>query len=136
MIALPSQRTLRDYTYFLESTIGFSSAVDQHLMGTAKIETLADYQKCVALVLDEMHIKEDLVYNKHTGNLIGFVNLGSFNNLLLEYERSLQCEEDTSTQQLSKTMLVFVRGLCTNLNYPYAQFACKAVSGDLLFSPF
>ena len=28
VIALPSQRTLRDYTYFLDSNIGFSSAVD------------------------------------------------------------------------------------------------------------
>ena len=26
--------------------------------------------------MDKMHIKEDLVYNKHTGKLVGFVNLG------------------------------------------------------------
>ena len=31
-IALPSQRTLRDYTYFLQSSVSFSSDVDQHLM--------------------------------------------------------------------------------------------------------
>ena len=30
----------------------------------------------VALVLDEVHVKDDLVYDKHQGNLIGFANLG------------------------------------------------------------
>lgn len=36
-----------------------------------------------------------------------------------------------------KTMLVFyVRGLFSDLEFPYAQFACKSLSGDLLFSPF
>ena len=34
-------------------------------------------------------------------------------------------------------MLVFmVRGLFTSLEFPYAQFAGRAVSGDLLFDPF
>ena len=28
------------------------------------------------LVMDEMHIKEDLVYNKHTGEVIGFWEFG------------------------------------------------------------
>ena len=36
-----------------------------------------------------MHIKEDLVYNKHTGELVGFVNLGDINTHLLKYEQSL-----------------------------------------------
>ena len=51
-------------------------------MEVAKIVTLEEYQKCVGLVLDEMHVKEELVFSKHTGNLIGFVNLGSVNDLL------------------------------------------------------
>ena len=82
-----------------------------------------------------MHVKEDLVFSKHSGDLVGFVNLGSINTLLLEYERSLQSEDHTP--QLAKSMFVFfVRGLFMNLNLPYAQFACKSVSGDLLFNPF
>lgn len=30
----------------------------------------------VTLVMDKVHIKEDLVYDKHEGTLVGFVNLG------------------------------------------------------------
>ena len=31
--------------------------VDKYLMEVAKIDTLEEFQKCVGLVLDEMHIK-------------------------------------------------------------------------------
>ena len=32
--------------------------------------------KCSVLVMDKMHIKEDLVYDKHQESLVEFVNLG------------------------------------------------------------
>ena len=83
----PSQRTLRDYMYFHSTTIGFSVEVDQQLLDAAKLEdTLNQY---VLLVLDEMYIKEELVYDKHEGDLIGFSNLGNINNYLLKFEASL-----------------------------------------------
>lgn len=36
-IALPSQRTVRDYTYFVSSSVDFSADVDTQLMEVAKI---------------------------------------------------------------------------------------------------
>ena len=39
VINLPSQRTLRDYTHFLESVPGFSADVDQMLMEVAKVSS-------------------------------------------------------------------------------------------------
>lgn len=130
-IALPSQRTVWDYTYFLDSRIGFTNDVDKHLTETANLSSLADYQKCVAVI---MHIKEDLVFNKHSGDLVGFANLGSVNNLLLQCECSLEC--DDASPDFAKSMFVFlVRGLFIQLNFPYAQFACKSVSGDLPCNP-
>lgn len=83
-------------------------------MEAAKVDTLEEYQKCVACIMDEMHIKEDLVFSKHMGTLIGFTNLGTINDLLLQYERSLDSEND-SPAHLAKSMLVFfIRGLFTN----------------------
>ena len=137
VIALPSQRTLRDYTHFVQSRLGFSEEVDRQLMEAAKVtESLEDYKKCVVIIMDEMHIKEDLVFDKYTGRLIGFTNVGKVNDLLLQFERSLESDQD-STVPIAKSMLVlFVRGLFNNLEFPYAQFACKSLSGDLLFNPF
>lgn len=131
-VYLPSQRTLRDYTYFNSTTIGFSIQVDQQLLDVAKLENKLN--QYVLLVLDEMYIKEELVYDKHEGELIGFSNLGNINNHLLKFEASLK--SDSQDVQLAKSMLVLmVRGLFSKLNFPYAQFACAKLTGDLLLEP-
>ena len=69
-LSLPSQRTLRDYTHYATVTSGFSMAVDQQLIDAAHIGTCEERKKCVVLLLDEMHIKEDLVYNNFSGMLL------------------------------------------------------------------
>ena len=94
-----------------------------------------ELNKSVTLVIDEVHVKEELVYNKHQGNLIGFVNLGETNNHLLKLQEMLQGGQDHHA--LANSMLVFmVRGLFTKFNFPYAQFSCSDLSGDLMFDPF
>ena len=40
-----------------------------------------EFEKCVVIVMDEMYIKEDLIYNKHIGELVGFTNLGDVNSI-------------------------------------------------------
>ena len=67
VIKLPSQRTLRDYTYYTKATCGFSEDVDQQLMMVAKIDSCPEREKYVIILMDEMHVKEGLVYDKHTG---------------------------------------------------------------------
>lgn len=136
VVSLPSQRTLRDYTHYIPPSTGFSSEVDQQLIAAAQIEKLEDWQKCVIVILDEMHIKEDLIYNKHSGEFIGFANLGSINAQLLAFEEAL-CSTPETPEPLAKSMLVImVRGLFTKLRFPYAQFPCANVTGDLLHEPF
>lgn len=78
-VKLPSQRTLQDYTHHVPTWPGLSKEVDQQSIEVAKLQTCAEFQKYVALV--EMHIKEDLVYDKHSGELVGFINLGETNNV-------------------------------------------------------
>ena len=136
-IHLPSQRTLRDYTHFVNASAGFSDEVDLQLAVAANVEKCPEYEKYTAIIFDEMYIKEDLVYNKHTNNLVGFANLGDVNNHL-SFERSLQ--ENPSfigDELLARTMMVLmVRGLFSRLEFPYVQFPCSKVTGDLMFQPF
>lgn len=115
---MPSQRTLRDYSSCVKAQAGFSAEVDRQLFEAANLHlsSCEGWQKLVCLLLDEMYIREDLVYNKHTGKLIGFCNLGEINDHLLSFERSLDADNDTSTPPLAKTIMVFmVRGLFTPL---------------------
>ena len=46
--------------------------------------------------MDEVHIKNELVYDNHHGSLIGFVNLGDTNNRLLEFENALYNDDDST----------------------------------------
>ena len=126
---MPSQRTLHDHTNYSTTRNGFLFEIDQHLVDVADLSR--DLHKYVILVIDEVHIKEELVCNKHEGCLIGFVNL---NNQLLEFESALA--KDNSRHPLASTMLIIMaRGLFCRLNYPYAQFGCSNSTGDQLFDP-
>ena len=59
VVALPSQRTLRDYTHHVPPTPGFSAEVDCQLINAANLDQCEERERYVILVLDEMHIKED-----------------------------------------------------------------------------
>ena len=134
-IKLPSQRTLRDYTHFVKAATGFSSEVDEMVAQAGNVDKCEVYQRYVLLILDEMHIREDLVFDKHSGELIGFVNLGDINQHLVAFEQAVTGENQPH-QPLASTMMVFmVRGLFTKLQFAYAQFPCGTITGDLLFGP-
>ena len=66
-IRLPSQRTLRDYTHHTKATVGFSKEVNKQLQVVAKMSLCPEREKCVIIIMDEMHLREDLAYDKHTG---------------------------------------------------------------------
>lgn len=133
-MSLPSTRTLRDYTHVMESSTGFQADVTEQLLKEMKYGSLKSYEKNVALVFDEVRIKDRLVYDKHKKRVIGFVDVGDVNNELLKFERSLTSEDSRLQESVAKHMLVFmVRGIFTHLKFPYAQFATRDISGDLLF---
>ncbi len=135
-IRLPSQRTLRDYTYYVKASIGFSSEVDEMLMKAADVSSCPGRDKCVLLLLDEMHIRHDIVFDKHTGQMIGFTNLGDINRHLMDFEQSIMNNTKPSPN-LAKTMAVLmVRGLFSKLQFAYAQLPSADLSGDQLYDPF
>lgn len=77
-ISLPSTRTLRDYTYYNDTKIGFSIATDRELLHLTK--NYEPWQKLVCITMDEMYICEGVVYDKHTGKITGFTDTGDINN--------------------------------------------------------
>ena len=137
-IQLPSQRTLRDYTHYIKAKAGFSDEVDAMLFRDAKVETCLDREKCILLLFDEVHIREDIVYNQHSGEVIGYANLGDINKHLLAFEHSLSHDNEPAPPTPAKTMMVImVRGLFNSLHqFPFAQFACSEFTGELLYDPF
>ena len=133
VLKLPSERTLRDYTHIVKSKPGLQQDVDEQLVKEAKLEEIPDHQKYVALIFDEVKIKEDLVYNKHSGELIGFVDISDVHEHLTALEQSC-LETADSSPKLATHMLVFmIRGLFSSLEFPYAQFPVASASGEVIF---
>ena len=131
---LPSERTLRDYTHWTKVTSGFQPSSFERLLVDMKYNELEEWQKFAVLLHDEVKIKSDLVYCKHTGELIGFANLGEINNVLLDFEK--HCQENTDPMpDLATYMLVFmVRGITIRLEYPLAHFPCHGgITADSIF---
>lgn len=87
VLHLPSERTLRDYHHIAPSTSGFSKALGKQLQDALSEQTPQHLAKYVSLVLDEMFIKEGLFFDKHSGALVGYSDIGGVNNMLADYER-------------------------------------------------
>jgi hypothetical protein len=84
-------------------------------------------QRYVAVLFDEMKVKEGLVYNKYSGEIVGFVNLGGINDELLHIEKDDQ-------PVVAKQMLVLmVCGILFKLDFPYAHFSTCGITADLLY---
>ena len=80
-----------------------------------------------------MHVKEGLFFDKHTGKLVGYSDLGKVNNLLSDYEQKLTTSQG-NPRPIGKCMLMFmVRGLFTNLKFPYVQFSANSTKGADIF---
>ena len=116
----------------MTSSVGFSASVDQQLMHAAEVSKCLEFKKNMVLVIDEMHIREDLVYDKNSGALIGFANLGEINTHLIRFQAALEAGK-CGEEQLAKTVMVFMgRGLFSSLEFPYLQIPLTTATGDLL----
>ena len=135
VITLPSERTLCDYRHCFTADFGFSASSDRQLSEAVKSQTPSHLSKYVTVITDEMYIKAGLVFNKASGALVGFHDLGEVNNLFGDMERELK--NPSTRRPLAKVMLVFmVRGLFTPMKFPYVQFAAVSTKGATLFPLF
>lgn len=136
VITLPSERTLSDYRHHSSSTSGFSYSTDMQLLDLLKSQEPSELAKYVTVVLDEMYVREGLVFQKSSGALIGYSDLGEINNMLNDAERQYK-NPDEHRRPLAKVMLVFmIRGLFNKMKFAYAQFPAASTKGAELFPLF
>ncbi len=129
-VKLPSERTLRDYTNYFEMKTGFQDGVDDQLTQEISLLRLPENRKFFGILLDEMNIREGLVFNKYSGKIIGFTELGTINDDLLRLEQ----EEEEHPNFAKYVLAIMVRGtLCSKLEFPYAHFGTRGITADLMF---
>ena len=125
-VILPSRRRLRDYKNYIRPERGFNSKIINEL--ATKIKDFGDSEKYVVILLDEIKIQENLVWDKHTGELVGFVDLGDVD---LNYA-TLQKTNEIATHILS----FMVRSIVNPFKFSLANFATTCVTSGQIFPLF
>ena len=136
VLTLPSERTLNDYTHVVKERVGFQKSVNCQLVSEANVQEEKD--KYTVLLFDEMKIKEELVFDKHSCELVGFVDLGEINNILDRLKHRCRSSTDDEApfveSDIATHILQFmVRGVFTKLEFPLACIPTRDITGDTLF---
>lgn len=125
---LPSEQTLWDCVHYSSNKPGFQPEVLGQLLKEANLEALLSSRRFIALILDEMKIKNSFVYNKYSGEIIGFTHLGGINDELMKLE-----QEEHHPPVAIHVLALMVRGLLFKLEFPFAHFATHSVTANAIF---
>ena len=117
-LILPSERVLRDYKDYFKPKAGINMDNSESLR--EKASPLSEVQRYVVIVIDEMKIQSNLVFDKYTGDLIGFVDLG---DPATNYA-SLGEEDVMATPALA----FLVRGMCSDFKHVIAYYFTENVT--------
>ena len=93
-----------------------------------KIRNLSDSDKYIVLLFDEIKIQENLVWDKHTGELIGFVDLGDVD---------VNCATLQKVDELATRVLVFmIRSIVNPFKFTLANFVTIGITSNQIFPIF
>lgn len=136
-IALPSQRTLCDYTHVMDVSAGVSHPMIGKMKADMRFDDSSAPDRIVGILCDEMKVKSGLVFNKQSGRLVGFVDLGSLNSDLAALEKALSRDTGITAEppELAQSMLVLMarRVIKPSCTFPIAQFPTSSLSGEKLY---
>ena len=122
VLKLPGESTLRDYSNYIHPQAGFNPQVIEELKEQAS--KLPADQRFVCLLHDEMSVKEDLVWDSKTGQLVGFVNLN-------------QWQERSDFNSIASHILVFyVVGINSSLKFSMGFFGSSTATADEIYPLF
>ncbi len=117
VLVLPSEKTLWDYRNFFTPRAGFHPENVQRLVD--QTSQYFDIQRHVVIAFDEMKIQSKLVFDKHSNELIGFVDIG---------EEELNVSSLGSTDLGTHAFVFFVGCAATNLKHALAYFLTKDIT--------
>ena len=123
----PSERTFHDYTHYVKASSGFQCDIDEDLKRGANLKDLPEWKRYMVILIDEMKVKERnsvwQTWNK------SFVDIGDVNNPLTHLENSKCSHPTTATHML----VLMVRDIFFQMEYPYAHFSTHRLTADSLF---
>ena len=90
-----------------------------------KVKDFSDKEKVVVLLTDEMKIQENLLWDKHNGELIGYVDLGDID---LNYATLSKV-----TTAASHALVFLIRSIVNSFKFRLTNFATDGISASQMF---
>ena len=117
-------------TLLTDMQTGCNSDVISKFLKDTDIESMEPRDHNVVLLFDEMCIKPGLVFNKATGKLVGFCEMGKVNDELNKFDKYFKgsVEAELATHVLT----LMARCLFKHFNYPLAYYASVGFSSHQL----
>ncbi|KAK3907370.1 Transposable element P transposase [Frankliniella fusca] len=132
IMCLPSDRTLYDYSQYVEPKEGCQQEILDRFRKNIGKKGPEEHNLYVNLMFDEMHIRSGLVTKRSTGELVGYTNLSDVDEEL----RKLQSDLDAKTYKpkLAKKVLVyFGQGLTSGVQEVVAIYSTDDLSASQLY---
>ena len=108
---LPSSRTLRSYRNNFKPGSGYLPENIKSLISRTK--GFMDKDRWIVVMFDEMKIKCNLVFDKHSGHLIGFVDLS---------DPDINYSSFDKIEPATHVLAFYVRGMTTKLQFMLGYF--------------
>ena len=125
-LVLLRQRRLRDYKNYIRPQRGLNPQIVNELIH--KVRNFSDIEKYIVLLFDEIKIQENLAWDKHTGELIGFVDLGDVD---VNYA-TLQKVDELAT----RVLVSMIRSIVNPFKFTLANFATIGITSNQIFPIF
>ena len=121
-LILPSRRTLTDYKN-IRPKAGFNKKVIDEF--NIKARYLKENQRYINFIVDETKVQQNLVDDKHTHQLIGYVDLE---------DPQLNFSTFNEYNALASYILVFyLKGILCDFEFAMAYFATKGATSHQIF---
>ena len=116
----------------MKADIGIQPEVTEQLRREARVDSLEEWNKYVAVVFDEVEVKEGIVYDKQECRTVDFVNFGDANNALPAFERSRSGAADHSVaRHMFVSMVCGILLISTSFHMPNILYTID-MSAELL----
>ena len=123
ILIYPSRRQFRDYKSCIRPERCFNKNIINELKN--KIKNFSDNEKFFVILMDAMNIQSNLVWDKHTGELTGYADLGDTE---LNYA-TLEKSDNIATHILA----FLIHTIVNPFKFSLANFATSGASASQMF---
>lgn len=133
MIKLPSGSTLFEYSHAKPAEEGIDTSVLESI--SQKIEKHEEkHKKIFVLMADEIHISQNLVFQKSSGKLIGYTTLDTVDSEVKKLEQTIDAPDKEIEETVATKVLVYMaKGVSNGIKEVVASYTVGTLTSNQMY---